>query len=71
MANNQSYEIDIEQLLKKHYKKVLAIFIGLLLVVDLFFQVDPEEVGVITLFGAHVRTVEPELKTNSPYLEKT
>lgn len=70
MANNQSYEIDIEQLLKKHYKKVLAIFIGLLLVVDLFFQVDPEEVGVITRFGEHVRTVEPGLKTKIPYLEK-
>jgi len=69
MANNQSYEIDIEELLKKHYKKVIAGVVVLLLVFDAFFQIDPEEVGVITRFGTHVRTVDPGLKTKIPYLE--
>ncbi|MDZ7777010.1 MAG: SPFH domain-containing protein [Bacteroidales bacterium] len=69
MANNQSYEIDIEELLKKHYKKVIAGVVVLLLVSDAFFQIDPEEVGVITRFGTHVRTVDPGLKTKIPYLE--
>lgn len=69
MANNQMNEIDIEELLKKHYKKVIAGVVVLLLVFDAFFQVDPEEVGVITRFGAHVRTVDPGLKTKIPYIE--
>lgn len=69
MANNQTNEIDIEELLKKHYKKVIAGVVVLLLVFDAFFQVDPEEVGVITRFGAHVRTVDPGLKTKIPYIE--
>ncbi len=69
MANNQSYEVDIEQLLRKHYKKIIAVLVGVLLVSDAFFQIEPEEAGVVTRFGEHVRTVGSGLKTKIPYLE--
>lgn len=69
MANNQSYEVDIEQLLRKHYKKIIAVLVGVLLVADAFFQIEPEEAGVVTRFGEHVRTVGSGLKTKIPYLE--
>jgi membrane protease subunit HflK len=69
MANNQSYEVDIEQLLRKHYKKIIAVLVGVLLVADSFFQIEPEEAGVVTRFGEHVRTVGSGLKTKIPYLE--
>ena len=49
------------------------ILLGLLVVAFLwttFFQVDPEEVGVITRFGKYVRQVEPGLNFKLPFIEK-
>jgi membrane protease subunit HflK len=42
---------------------VAAVVIG----VTSFFQVDPEEIGVITRFGAYVRTAEPGLHSKFPF----
>lgn len=49
------------------------ILAGLILVIlfwTSFFQVEPEEIGVITRFGKYVRQVEPGLNFKLPFAEK-
>ncbi|HUV00672.1 MAG TPA: FtsH protease activity modulator HflK, partial [Bacteroidales bacterium] len=59
--------------LKKYlsnYKKILlAVFVVFILWASLF-QVEPEEVGVITRFGKYIRAVEPGLNVKIPVLER-
>ncbi len=53
------------------YRKLIIIgFISLLLVLSSFFQIEPEEVGVITRFGKYVKKVEPGLNMKIPFIEK-
>ncbi len=47
---------------------VLAVVL-LVVVTSIFFQVQPEEVGVVLRFGRYVRTVEPGLRTKLPFVE--
>jgi len=70
MANNQSNAPDVEQYIKKHYKSLLLILVVVILGFSSFFQIDAEEVGVITRFGKHVRTVNPGLKAKIPFMEQ-
>lgn len=73
MANN---DFDFNNLppefkkLRKHFKKVIFILLILILPWLSFFQVGPEEVGVITRFGKYVREVEPGLNFKIPVVEK-
>jgi modulator of FtsH protease HflK len=72
MANsdyNYSFKLPPE-LQKLRPGKVLLIIFILILPFMAFFQVDPEEVGVITRFGKYVREVEPGLNFKIPLLEK-
>jgi len=43
--------------------------LALVLVWGIFYQVQPEEVGVVTRFGRYVRTTEPGLRIKMPLLE--
>jgi membrane protease subunit HflK len=57
---------------KKFLPAVWKIFLLLVLIILVwisFFQVGPEEVGVITRFGKYVREVEPGLNFKFPVLE--
>jgi len=45
---------------------LLVIFLGF----GSFFQIEPEEVGVVTRFGKYQRTVEPGLNFKIPLMEK-
>jgi membrane protease subunit HflK len=54
----------------KHGKSILLIFVLFILIISSFFQIDPEEVGVITRFGKYIRTVEPGLNVKMPFIEK-
>jgi membrane protease subunit HflK len=54
----------------KHWKIIIIGFFSLLLVISAFFQVEPEEVGVITRFGKYVKKVEPGLNMKMPFIEK-
>ena len=56
--------------LRQHLKKVLFFLLILILPWLSFFQVGPEEIGVITRFGKYVREVEPGLNFKIPLLEK-
>ncbi|MCF8337406.1 MAG: FtsH protease activity modulator HflK [Bacteroidales bacterium] len=69
MANNQSQDLDIEKLAKKYYKSIIGVVVVILLAANAFFQVGPEEVGVITRFGKQVRTVNSGLKAKVPFME--
>ena len=76
MANNQSYQFNqfsVPPEWKKYKPYLRKILLGLILVIFLwmsFFQVEPEEIGVITRFGKYVREVEPGLNFKIPILEK-
>ncbi len=73
MANNL---IDLPEL-PPEWKKILPDIWKILLIMALiiiswisFFQVEPEEVGVITRFGKYVREVEPGLNFKLPIVER-
>ncbi len=58
---------------KKHLNnawKILVLVIIIAVFWVSFFQVGPEEVGVITRFGKYVRQVEPGLNFKAPLIEK-
>ena len=70
MANQESNAPEIEQIIKKHYKAIITVIVILILVFNAFFQIDAEELGVITRFGKHNRTVSSGLRTKIPFIEK-
>jgi membrane protease subunit HflK len=70
MANNDSTSPDLEQYVKKHYKSIIFIIVVIIIGASSFFQIGAEEVGVITRFGAHQRTVNSGLKAKIPFMEK-
>ena len=47
----------------------LAILFALILMMSTFYQVQPEEVGVVVRFGRFVRTTEPGLRLKIPIIE--
>jgi len=73
MDYNQFGNFDIPPKWKKYlssYKIILLGVILLLLLVSSLFQVEPEEVGVITRFGKYIRAVEPGLNLKFPFIER-
>ena len=76
MNNNQFPEFEIPEsyvrLIQKARKNLKWIIGGLILIIIFFgsfFQVEPEEVGVITRYGKYSRTVEPGLNFKLPFVE--
>tara|TARA_R110002050_G_scaffold300722_2_gene471960 strand:- start:107108 stop:108094 length:987 start_codon:yes stop_codon:yes gene_type:complete len=69
------FQFDPEEMQQKMEKLIPnvrnLILIGLVMVLAFssFFQIDPEEVGVITRFGKYTRTVEPGLNFKIPFTE--
>ena len=58
--------------LKKILKNTRAIILIIVIIIlgwSSIFQIDPEEVGVITRFGKYVRSVNPGLNVKWPYIE--
>jgi membrane protease subunit HflK len=49
---------------------IAAGVIALVLLATSFYQVQPEEVGVVVRLGKYVRTTEPGLRTKVPFLEQ-
>lgn len=65
--------LDLPPEWKKFLPNIWKIFVVLVMIIFLwtsFFQVGPEEVGVITRFGKYVREVEPGLNFKMPIVEK-
>ena len=75
MQNNQpQFEVpesmgNIINLITQNIKVVVLIIILLIVVFGAFFQIQPEEVGVITRFGKYTRTVDPGLNFKIPFAE--
>jgi len=73
MTNNQTSDFRASpeyQKIKKHYKPIITVLVLALLLFNAFFQIGAEEVGVITRFGKHMRTVGSGLKTKVPFIEQ-
>jgi len=73
MANNLFDSLDLPPELRKYKSQIKKGLIILLLVIvawSAFFQIEPEEVGVITRFGKYVREVDPGLNLKLPVVEK-
>ena len=56
--------------LKKYLYPALGALAGLILLWMTFYQIQPEEVGVVTRFGRFVRIAEPGLRVKAPLLER-
>ena len=48
----------------------VAVLAALFIVFGSFYQVQPEEVGLVLRFGEHVRTTDPGLNLKMPFAEK-
>ncbi len=73
MANNQFNDLDLPPDVIKilqHWKTILIVLLLIIIAWSGFFQVDTEEVGVITRFGKYTRKVEPGLNLKIPFIEK-
>ncbi len=76
MYNNENQEFNIPRpdsnKIKALIKTARPFIIGMILVIiafSSFFQVEPEELGVITRFGKYTRTVDPGLNFKMPFAE--
>jgi membrane protease subunit HflK len=56
--------------ISKNRKKIILILLAIIILFTAFFQVAPEEVGVITRYGKYSRTVDPGLHLKIPFMEK-
>ncbi len=73
MAKNTDYYRDTSRFIQKVLKNanlMATILIVIILLFSSFFQIDPEETGVITRFGKYVRSVEPGLNLKLPFIER-
>lgn len=76
MYQNESDGFDIptsiEKIINSIKRNIKPFIIGIILLITVFgsfFQVEPEELGVITRFGKYTRTVDPGLNFKMPFAE--
>ncbi len=72
MINNQFQGFQMDEMAQKVIKKIKTIVIVLILIIlafSSFFQIEPEELGVITQMGKFSRIVEPGLNFKLPLVE--
>lgn len=67
--NNMKIPPEIQNVLKR-WRLYLTLIVIIIIVAGGFFQVGPEQVGVITKFGKYTRTVDPGLNFKLPIIEK-
>lgn len=73
MANNQFDNLNLSpgtRKLLQNWRSILVIFLLILIAFSGLFQVEPEEVGVITRFGKYTRKADPGLNFKIPFIEK-
>lgn len=72
MPDNTFDPIDFQNRIQEmmpNIKKGVILFAILIIALNSFFQIDPEEVGVVTRFGKYTRTVESGLNYKIPFTE--
>ncbi len=73
MSENQFSNQEIPPVVQKllqNIKSVIAVIIVLIVAWSGFFQVGPEEAGVVTRFGKYTKTVMPGLNFKIPFIEQ-
>ena len=66
--NNNQWNVIFRKILR-NLKTTIAVLIGIIALLGIFFQIGPEEVGVITRLGKYTRTVESGLNLKLPFIE--
>lgn len=76
MNHNENERVDIPEpilklgrVIKENIRAILIVIVLLIVAFGSFFQIEPEELGVITRFGKYVRTVDPGLNMKIPFGE--
>ena len=57
----QSSEFPIDRIPVRRLVRIVPAVLAVILLLSSFFQIDPEEVGVVLRFGKYVRTANPGL----------
>ncbi len=73
MADKAYQNLNLPPEVRKILANLRIIVIALVIIIlafGSFFQIDPEEVGVITRFGKYTRTMDPGLNVKIPFIEK-
>lgn len=70
MSNNQFYPDDLSPKVKRMVKYTIYAVVALILLWGSFFQIGPEEIGVITRFGKYNKDVDPGLNMKIPFVDK-
>lgn len=73
MANNQFDNLNLSPGMRKllqNWRTVLFLLLLILIAFSGLFQIEPEEVGVITRFGRYTRKADPGLNFKIPFIEK-
>lgn len=60
---------DLGRWASENRKYIIGVIILLILIFGSFFQIKPEELGVVTRYGKFQRTVEPGLNLKFPFIE--
>ncbi|MEO5968251.1 MAG: FtsH protease activity modulator HflK [Ferruginibacter sp.] len=68
-ANNVEAFGDLGKWLSSNRKFIIGGIVLLVLIFGAFFQIKPEELGVVTRYGKFQRTVEPGLNLKIPFIE--
>lgn len=76
MYHNENKGFDMpepfERIVESIFRNLKPILIGIILlivVLGAFFQIKPEELGVVTRFGKYTRSVDPGLNFKIPFIE--
>jgi len=74
MNKTQGFEVpesmgNIISLITRNIKVIVIVIALLIVTLGSFFQIQPEEVGVITRFGKYTKTVDPGLNFKIPFVE--
>jgi membrane protease subunit HflK len=74
MNKTQGFEVpesmgNIINLITRNIKIIVVVIVLLIVTLGSFFQIQPEEVGVITRFGKYTKTLDPGLNFKIPFVE--
>jgi membrane protease subunit HflK len=70
MAQTSRTEFPLDRIPTRRLMRIVPVAVALVLLISAFFQIEPEEVGVVLRFGKYVRTANPGLNLRVPVVER-